>query len=99
MRRGIIPKLLDKRVPVDCGLHDPALDAAASPMDDADVAESGLLSGVEVFRYDGRHVARREGVKVELGLDWNLERIAWNVRGSVRHGRRWARRPLCGIRP
>ena len=50
------------------GLH-----ARAAAMDDADLAQSGRVRGLQILIEDGGHVARRERVKIQLGFEWNLE--------------------------
>ena len=89
---------------VDGGLHDAALYAATPAVDHADLAESRFLRGGEILSYHRRHVAWREGMEIELGLDWKTNRLGWNTAGIasriVRHVRRHlVRRRSCGIAP
>ena len=52
VRRGVVPEFLDGRMAVERRLHDPALDAAPAPVDDADLAEPGARGGGHVFLHD-----------------------------------------------
>jgi hypothetical protein len=71
----IVPELDDPGMPLECRLHDAALDAAAAPVNDADLAQAGGRSRVEVFVNHRGHVSGREGMKIELVLDRNSERL------------------------
>jgi len=89
-------------MPVERGLHDPALHPPASPMNHANLAESSLRRLGQILRDNGRHVARREGVQIKLGLDGNTNRLDLIVRkanGIVRHVCLVVRWPAGGIRP
>ena len=89
---------------VDGGLHDAALHASTPAVDDTDLAEPRFPRGGEILSDDRRHVAWREGMEIELGLDWKTNRLGWNTAGIasriVRHVRRQlVRRLSCGIAP
>jgi hypothetical protein len=55
-------------------LNDPALHAAAAAVHEADFDHSRRRSGAHVLLDDGRNIARRECVQVNLGLDENARR-------------------------
>ena len=88
MGRGVVPELGDQWVPLEGGLHDPALDAAAAAVNQAQLTQSGLMRRVNVFLHDGGDVARRKRMEVELGLDRNA---MWQVIHVAvpRFGRYW----------
>ena len=72
---------------VECGLHDAALHAFPAPVDETDVVKPGLRGRSDVFVDDGRNVARREGMEVELRFDGNAVgrcRTRWSVLGLGR---------------
>lgn len=69
MRRGIVPELGDERMPFERLLHHGALDAAATAMHEAELSKPGRMRGVDVFLDDGRDVAWRKRVEIELRFD------------------------------
>ena len=71
--RRIVPELDDPRVAVERGLHNAALHAPASPVNEAHFAETRRGSGVHIVGDDRCDVARCEGVEIELGLDGNAD--------------------------
>src|SRR5262249_22810342 len=62
-------------------LHDLALHADPSTVDQSNLDESPGLSGVEILRDDGRHVARREGVQIQRILDRDADGLVGYSRG------------------
>lgn len=54
---------------IERGLHELPLDADPLAVDDADLAEAGRVSGVEIIVQDGFDVARREGMEIERVAD------------------------------
>jgi hypothetical protein len=62
-------------------LHDPALHADPSTVDQSDLEESPGLGGVEILGDDRRHVARREGVQIQRILDRDADRLVGYSRG------------------
>ena len=66
MRLRRIPELGDEGMAFERLLHDPALNAAAAPVNKADLSETLLPRGVHVLFDDGLDVARREGMEVEV---------------------------------
>ena len=58
-------------MPLECLLHDAALDAFTAAVDQPDLPQPRLVSGGDVLGDDRRDVARREGVQVESAVDWN----------------------------
>jgi hypothetical protein len=71
---GIVPEFGDAWMAFERSLYGGALDAAASPMNEADFAEAGCRRGLDVLRYHGWNVAWREGVEIDLRFDWNADR-------------------------
>src|SRR5256885_8900926 len=67
--RRVIAERFDLRKPIECRLNDTALDAGSASVNDADFAEAGPRRGVDVLLDDGRDVARREHVEIDLALD------------------------------
>lgn len=57
------------------GLHDRALCAAAAPVNQAKLPQAGVMRGAYVLVDDGRNVAWREGVEIELRFDGDAVRI------------------------
>ena len=70
----------------------PRCNPASAAVDDTDLAEPGPGGGGHVFLHDGRDVARREGVEIELGLERHAGHIRHVIRlvRTIRHA---------GIRP
>jgi hypothetical protein len=68
---GIVPELEHAWMPVERGLHDPPLHAAAPPMDQPHGVEAGGGGRVNVLGDDRRNVPRGEGVEIDLAFDWN----------------------------
>src|SRR5438034_8873266 len=69
MRGGIVPELGHARMAFERGLHDAALHATASSVNQTDVLEACRGCGIDVLSNHGRNVARREGMEIELALD------------------------------
>src|SRR5215471_16275496 len=72
---GVVPEFDDQRMALEERLHDAALDAASSAVNQANGGESGLVGGVKVVVDDGWNIGRGEGVQVELGGDRDLDRV------------------------
>jgi hypothetical protein len=53
-------------------LHDPALHAFASPVNQAHFTQSSFMRRADVFVDDGGDVAGGEGVEIELRFDRDL---------------------------
>ena len=66
---GGVPELDDQRMPLERLLHDAALNALAAAVNQPDLAQAGLVRGVDVFLDHRRDVARRERVEVEMIFD------------------------------
>jgi len=62
-------------MPGEHPLHDPSLDADPSTVDQPDLDESSGVSGVKILGDHRRHVARREGMKVQRILDRDADRL------------------------
>src|SRR4029077_20758065 len=71
MRLRRIPEFGDEGMAFERLLDDAALNAAAAPVNKADLAETLLPRGVHVLFDDGLDVARREGMEVEAGFNRN----------------------------
>lgn len=56
---------------VEGGLHDAALYAVSTPVDEPDLAEPGVSGRSDVFFDDRGNIARREGVQIEFSFDGN----------------------------
>lgn len=69
MSVGRIPELGDERMAVERLLDDAPLHAGAAPVDQPHLAEPGGMGLADVRLHDGSHVAWRESVQVERGLD------------------------------
>ena len=76
MRRRIVKKLQHERVPFQGLLHDAALHPCPAAMDEPHLMQAGGVSLVQVLFDDGRDVAGRKGVKVEVPFDRNPKRPA-----------------------
>lgn len=72
MRVRVVPELDDERVACEHGLDDGALHAAAAPVDQPHVEETGFVRGGDELFDDRRNIGGREGVQIELVLDRNL---------------------------
>ena len=79
MRGRIVPELDDAFVTIQGRLNDAALDAASASMNEADFGDAGICGGVDVLDDNGGDVARREGVEVEFGFDWNDVHADWRL--------------------
>src|SRR5437867_4002824 len=106
MRLRRVPELGDERVPLECLLDDAALNAAAAPVNEADLAKPAIPGGVDVLLDDRFDVARLERVEVEGVFYWNAHvnsqpptsnsQGAWYVRPSWELGiGSWAFRVSC----
>jgi len=77
-----IPELDHERVPIEQGLNETALHAPAPAVDQADLAQPGLVGGSHVLVDDGLDVGGRERVQVEHVFD----RHAYGIGFVVGHG-------------
>ena len=75
MRGGVVPELCDQRMLLQDRLDDRPLRAAASAVNQTKLAQSGLVRGAYVLVNDGRDVAWREGVEIEVRFDGDAVRI------------------------
>ena len=66
---GGIPEFGDEWMPLECLLHDAALNALAAPVNQPDLTQPGLVRRVDVFLHHRRDVARRERMEVEMVFD------------------------------
>ena len=71
----VVPELVDARVAFERGLNDPALHAPAAPVDEPYLAKAGGGRRVHVLGDDGRDVAGREGVEIQLALDRDTDGV------------------------
>ena len=69
VRRRVVPELDDERMVLEGRLDDAALDAAAAAVDEAHLAQAGVVRGVEVIAHDRGDIFRTKRVQVDLGLD------------------------------
>jgi hypothetical protein len=69
MGSRVVPELGDERVSLERRLNDTALNAAASPVHEAHLAQAGFDSGVYVVCDDTSDVTGGEGVQVDFGFD------------------------------
>ena len=80
MRLRRIPEFGDEGMAFERLLYDAALNAAAAPVNEADLAETLLPRGVHVLLDDGLDVARREGMEVEAGFKLQIpHRPYWDL--------------------
>ena len=75
MRRRIVKKFHHERMAFEGLLHDAALHPCPAAVDEPDLMQAGGVSLVQVLFDDGRDVAGREGVKVEVPFDGNPKRV------------------------
>ena len=78
MRGGIVPELDDVRVTLERSLDDPALHATTASVDEPHLAKAGRAGRVQVLGDDGRNVAGRERVEIELGFDGDSQLSSLN---------------------
>ncbi len=71
----------DEGMPGEDALHDLPLNPDSSTVDQANLEEPFGLSGVKILGDDRRHVAWREGVKVQRILDRDANRLVRYSRG------------------
>lgn len=69
VRVRVVPEFGDEGVTLECGLDDPALDAAPAAVHQPELAQPGFVRGAYVFLDDGRNVRRREGMEIEFRFD------------------------------
>ena len=69
MRGGIVPEFEHPRMPVERGLHDSPLHAAAPPVNQPHDVEAGLGGRVNVLGDDRRNVPWGERVEIDLAFD------------------------------
>jgi hypothetical protein len=60
-------------------MHDAALDAFPTAVNQADFGEPGLVCGVNVVGHDRLHVTRMEGVEIEGVFDGKGNRIVHGI--------------------
>ena len=77
-------ELDDGWVTIERGLNDPSLYTGAAPVHEAHVAKTGEDGRVDVVADHCRDVARREGMKVELGFDRDADGIVAHSCSQVR---------------
>ena len=75
VRGRIVPELLDERMAIERALHDAALHPAAPAVHEPQLSQADGVRGPDVLVHHRWNIPRREGVQVELGLDWNLVRL------------------------
>lgn len=75
MRGGIVPEFHDIRMAIECRLHQASLNATAATVHDANFPQACAGRGMHVFLDDRGHVAGREGMEIDLGLDGDADRI------------------------
>ena len=68
MRRRVVTEFGDAWMALERCLHDPALNALASTVDQSHFTQSGRRRSRDVLLDDGRDVLRPEAVQVDLGL-------------------------------
>ncbi len=68
-------------MPGEQRLHELALDADPSPVDQSHFSESFGVSRLQVFTDHRRHIARREGVQVQRILDRDTDGLVVYSRG------------------
>ena len=73
VRRSVVPELDDTGMTVERLLHDAPLHAAPAPVNQAYLAKAGSGGGVNVLGDDGRNVARRECMQIELAENRNAD--------------------------
>ena len=75
MRRRIVAEFLDVGMAVECGLDDSPLYAAASPVNQANLAKTRAGGRLDVGLDNRRNVARRERMQIEVILNRHAVRI------------------------
>ena len=60
---------------IERGLNDAALDAATAAVHQPHFRQPCCHRGIHVLVDDRRDIARREGVKIKFGPDWNVVRV------------------------
>ena len=75
MRGGVVPEFCDQRVLLQGRLDDRALGAAAASVNQPKLPQAGVVRGAYVLVHDGRDVAWREGMEIELRFDGDAVRI------------------------
>jgi hypothetical protein len=83
MRVLVVPELNDLLVPIERGLDDAPLDAAAASVHQTDLAQTGRRRGVDVLGDNRGNVARGERVEIDLAFDRNAHRIIGHVYRSA----------------
>jgi len=68
-------------VPGEQRLHDRALDADPTTVDQPHLDESAGVGGFQIARDDRGNVARREGVQIQRILDRDADRLVVYSRG------------------
>jgi len=75
VRGWIVPEFDNARMAVEGRLYDAALHPASPSVHDADLGKARRRRGLDVLRDNRGNVARREGMKIELGLDGYVDRV------------------------
>lgn len=70
MRFTIVKKFQHERMLRESAMHDSALDAAASAVNEPDVTQAVGVRLCQIFADERGDVLRRERVEVERWLDW-----------------------------
>ena len=83
---------------LQCLLDDAALDAFAATVNQPHLAQTCFVRGGDVLGDDRRDVARREGVEVERGFDWDFFQDGYDAVTTVFMPPRTAKSPTTVMR-
>jgi hypothetical protein len=59
-------------------VHGSALHALAPPVDQPNLVETRVASGLEILVDHRHHVPRRKAVQVDVVFDWNVDRFVFH---------------------
>ena len=82
MRFGRIPVRVNGGMAAEQPLHRRALDALATPVDQPNHFEPGLLCRLQIFIDDGLHIARMERMEIDGVFDREADRVVHQDQGS-----------------
>lgn len=98
MRFRGVPELRHEGMVLQCLLDDAALDAFAATVNQPHLAQTCFVRGGDVLGDDRCDVARREGVEVERGFDWDFVQDGYDAVTIVFMPPRTAKSPTTVMR-
>ena len=71
----VVPEFLDAWMALERGLNDPALHAAAPPVNQPHFPQPGLRGRIDIVCDDVRNITRGERMKIELAFERDVQGV------------------------